>query len=122
MMGSKMRITSFNINKFCGAYSNPNSRGGYYNPKKLDFITPILKIVDSYLNSIDDIIFLQEFYDNEDIKTEKYFENEGYKVFYNKTLIRKSHVVAITFKPEQTAVDRIFVKKVVIIVLFLMVL
>ncbi len=95
-----MRISSFNINKFCGAYSNPKSNGGYFNPKRLDFVTPIKKIVDSCLNSIYDIIFLQEFYDDNYIKTEEYFKSEGYIVFHNTILIGtiKSHVVGITLK------------------------
>lgn len=36
-----MRISSFNINKFCGAYSSQN--GGYYNPRNVDFKSSIKK-------------------------------------------------------------------------------
>lgn len=42
-----MRISSFNINKFCGPYSNKN--GGYYNPRNIDFKSDIKNLVKSLL-------------------------------------------------------------------------
>lgn len=93
-----MRISSFNINKFCGLYSG--TKGAYYNPRNIDFITPIKDIISKVLKTKDDIIFLQEFYDNKNIKAEEFFENNGYVVFHNSKLKSniKSHVVAITLK------------------------
>ena len=52
-----MRISSFNINKFCGAYTNPRAKGGYYNPRNIDFKSSIKEIVYSLLNEKDDIVF-----------------------------------------------------------------
>ena len=89
-----MRISSFNINKFCGPYSN---KGRYFNPRNIDFKTPIKKIVDSLLENEDDIIFLQEFTDNRYINVEKLFPEDKYIVNSNK-LKSKSIVVAITLK------------------------
>lgn len=93
-----MRISSFNINKFCGLYSG--TKGAYYNPRNIDFITPIKDIISKVLKTKDDIIFLQEFYDNKNIKAEEFFENNGYVVFHNPKLDSniKSYVVAITLK------------------------
>lgn len=92
-----MRISCFNINKFCGAYTNPCSRGGYYNPRNLDFKTSIKKIVYSLLNEKGDIVFLQEFCDNKYIKVEEIFNPDRYTIFRNMDLKKsKSHVVAIT--------------------------
>lgn len=93
-----MRISSFNINKFCGLYSG--TKGAYYNPRNIDFITPIKDIISKVLKTKDDIIFLQEFYDNKNIKAEEFFENNGYVVFHNPKLKSniKSYVVAITLK------------------------
>ena len=53
-----MRISTYNINMFCGPYKNML---GYYNPRDIDFRTPIKEIVDSLLKNEYDIIFLQEF-------------------------------------------------------------
>jgi len=64
-----MRISSWNVNKFQGAYSNPQTRGGYYNPRNIDFKTPIKKLISSCIKEKDDIVFLQEFYDNNILKT-----------------------------------------------------
>lgn len=90
-----MRISSFNINKFCGPYSN---KGQYFNPRNIDFKTPIKKIVDSLLENEDDIIFLQEFTDNKYINVEKLFPKDKYIVNSNDNLKIKSIVVAITLK------------------------
>lgn len=46
----------------------------------------------------DDIIFVQEFYDDDKVRTKEYFEKNGYEVFHNLDKILKSHVVAITLK------------------------
>ncbi len=54
-----MRISSFNINKFCGPYSND---GRYYNPRNIDFRTPIRDIVKENLKEKDDIFFLGRVY------------------------------------------------------------
>ena len=94
-----MRISSFNINKFCGAYANPCTLGGYYNPRNIDFKTVIKKIVDSLLNEKDDIVFLQEFCNNKYVRVEELFSSDRYTIFSNrdiKDLTIKSHVVAIT--------------------------
>lgn len=93
-----MRISSFNINKFCGAYTGAN--GGYRNPRNIDFKTSIKKIVYSLLNEKDDIVFLQEFCDNQYVRVEELFGTDRYTVFSNrdlKDLRIKSHVVAITW-------------------------
>lgn len=91
-----MRISSFNVNKFCGMYSY---NGGYYNPRNIDYITPIKNIISTHLKTDEDIIFLQEFYDNKNIKIQEIFSNAGYLIFHNSNLrIIKSHVVAITLK------------------------
>lgn len=90
-----MRISSFNINKFCGPYSN---KGQYYNPRNIDFKTSIKKIVDSLLENEDDIFFLQEFTDNKYINVEKLFPKDKYIVNSNVELKLKSIVVAITLK------------------------
>lgn len=92
-----MRISSFNINKFCGAYSSQN--GGYYNPRNVDFKSSIKKIVDSLLNDKDDIVFLQEFVDNKYIGVSELFVQKKYTIFHNSDLVKnKSNVVAITLK------------------------
>lgn len=91
-----MRISSFNVNKFCGMYSY---NGGYYTPRNIDYITPIKNIISTHLKTDEDIIFLQEFYDNKNIKIQEIFSNAGYLIFHNSNLrIIKSHVVAITLK------------------------
>lgn len=88
-----MRISSFNINKFCGPYSN---KGCYYNPRNIDFRTTIKKIVQSSLKNKDDIFFLQEFVENKYIGVLELFSEEEYKIHGQyKT---KSNVVAITLK------------------------
>lgn len=56
-----MNISTFNINKFQGPYSNPCAKGGYYNPRNIDFKTPIKNLCSRYLENEDDIIFVQEF-------------------------------------------------------------
>lgn len=94
-----MRISSFNINKFCGAYTNPYAQGGYYNPRNIDFKTSIKKIVYSLLNEKDDIVFLQEFCNNKYVRVEELFSTDRYTIFSNmdfKNSKIKSHVVAIT--------------------------
>lgn len=94
-----MKISTFNINKFQGPYSNPCAKGGYYNPRNIDFKTPIKNLCSRYLENEDDIIFVQEFYDDDNkVRTKEYFEKNGYKVFHNLDKILKSHVVAITKK------------------------
>lgn len=93
-----MKISTFNVNKFQGPYSNPNTKGGYYNPRNIDFKTPIKNLCSRYLKNEDDIIFVQEFYDDNKVRTKEYFEKNGYKVFHNSDKIFKSHVVAITLK------------------------
>lgn len=97
-----MQISTFNINKFCGAYSY---KGRYYNPRNLDFRTPIKEIVDSVLCMESDIVFLQEFTDNVYIEAEKLFDDEKYSIFHNKKLNEKSSVVAITFKKSLWSID-----------------
>ena len=96
-----MRIASWNVNKFQGAYSNPQTRGGYYNPRNIDFKTPIKKLISSCIKEKDDIVFLQEFYDNNILKTRDFF-TEDLKVLHNECEGNfkdiKSHVVAITRK------------------------
>ena len=93
-----MRISSFNINKFCGAYGSPHE-GGYYNPRNLDFKTKIKGIVDSLLTGMDDIVVLQEFIDNQFINVSQLFEQSRYEIFANSDYKRcKSNVVAITLK------------------------
>lgn len=93
-----MKISTFNINKFQGPYSNPCTKGGYYNPRNIDFKTPIKHLCSRYLENEDDIIFVQEFYDDNKVRAKEYFEKNGYKVFHNLDKILKSHVVAITLK------------------------
>ena len=96
-----MRISSWNVNKFQGAYSNPQTKGGYYNPRNIDFKTPIKKLISSCIKEKDDIVFLQEFYDNKMLKTKDFF-GEDFKILHNKCEGNfndiKSHVVAITQK------------------------
>lgn len=96
-----MKISSWNVNKFQGAYSNPRTKGGYYNPKNIDFKTPIKKLISSCIKEKDDVVFLQEFYDNNILKTKDFF-GENFKVLHNKCEGNfndiKSHVVAITRK------------------------
>lgn len=75
-----MKISSFNINKFCGPYSN---RGQYYNPRNIDFKTPIKKIVESALENQEDIIFLQEFINNKYIDVSELFPDKKYKINNN---------------------------------------
>ena len=83
-----MNISTFNINKFQGPYSNPCAKGGYYNPRNIDFKTPIKNLCSRYLENEDDIIFVQEFYDDNKVRTKEYFEknnvNALYKQIYNK--------------------------------------
>lgn len=95
-----MRISSFNVNKFCGMYSY---KGIYYNPRKIDYITPIKNIIRTHLKTDEDIIFLQEFYDDKNIKIQENFRNDGYLIFHNLELSGriKSHVVAITLEGTQ---------------------
>lgn len=88
-----MRISSFNINKFCGPYSY---RGGYYNPRNIDFRTPIRDIVMENLKEKEDIFFLEEFTDNAYINVFDLFKD--YKIWYNGKKFAKSHVVAITLQ------------------------
>lgn len=90
-----MQISSFNINKFCGPYSSCN--GGYYNPRNIDFRTPIKMHVNSLLKSEQDIFFMQEFIENRHVNVQKLFPEDEYKIFYNSKLT-KSNVVAITLK------------------------
>ena len=90
-----MRISSFNINKFCGAYS---CQGRYYNPRNIDFKTSIKEIMDSLLKNKDDIIFVQEFINNKYIDFGKLFPDEKYAIFYNGKKLLESNVVAITLK------------------------
>lgn len=99
-----MRISSFNINKFCGPYSNGN---GYYNPRNIDFRTPIRDIVKENLKEKDDIFFVEEFTNNKYINVFELFK--GYKIFYNGDKLEKSHVVAITL--EDSLWERIDSKK-----------
>ena len=93
-----MNISTFNINKFQGPYSNPCAKGVYYNPRNIDFKTPIKNLCSRYLENDDDIIFVQEFYNDNIVSTKEYFGKNGYKVFHNLYKILKSHVVAITLK------------------------
>ncbi len=86
-----MIISSFNINKFCGPYSN---KGKYYNPRNLDFRTPIKEIVQSKLNNKDDLFFLQEFVNNKYININELFPNDKYTIYGEQKT--KSNVVAIT--------------------------
>lgn len=113
-----MKISTFNINKFQGPYSNPYTKGGYYNPRNIDFKTPIKHLCSRYLENEDDIIFVQEFYDDNKVSAKEYFEKNGYKVFHNLDKISKSHVVAITLKrtlwkfinPEETEFQNKFIE------------
>ena len=92
-----MRISSFNINKFCGAYSSIN--GGYYNPRNIPFKLQIKNIVDNVLRDIDDIIFLQEFIENQYVDVLNLFNKEKYTIFSNSNYKKiKSSVVAMTLK------------------------
>ena len=88
-----MRISSFNINKFCGPYSNT---GRYYNPRNIDFRTPIKNIVEDNVKSEYDIFFLEAFTNNRYIKATELFKD--YDVFYNGDKLTESHVVAITLR------------------------
>ena len=99
-----MRISSFNINKFCGPYSND---GRYYNPRNIDFRTPIRDIVKEHLKEKEDIFFLEEFTNNGYINVFELFK--GYKIFYNGDKLERSHVVAITL--EDSLWERIDSKK-----------
>lgn len=90
-----MKITSFNVNKFCGAYSNG---GKYYNPKNVDFKTPIKDIIDTLLKTNEDVVFLQEFTDNKYIEINKLFPSDKYNIHSYSELTLKSLVVAITLK------------------------
>lgn len=98
-----MRISSFNVNKFCGAYST----GRYYNPRNIDFRTPVKDIIRCNLKAKEDIFFLQEFTDNQYINVFELFED--YTIFYNGDKLGKSHVVAITLK--DSTWERIIPKK-----------
>ena len=89
-----MRISSFNINKFCGPYS---LNGWYYNPKNVDFITPIKEIVGALLKNKDDIFFLQEYFDDSNMGVKELFSEEKFKIF-NDDSLTKSNVVAITLE------------------------
>lgn len=93
-----MKISSFNINKFCGAYSAPF--GGYRNPRNLDFKSKVKDLVEKQLQQSDDIIFLQEFLDNNYIEVENLFEKEKYKILSTSADLKsyKSSVVAISKK------------------------
>lgn len=87
-----MKITSFNVNKFCGAYSN----GNYFNPKNIDFKTPIKQMIDTLLTTNEDVVFLQEVTDNKFIEIDKLFPRNKYKVYSNDKLTLKSIVIAVT--------------------------
>lgn len=89
-----MRITSFNVNKFCGAYGN----GYYFNPKNIDFKTPIKRMIDTLLETNEDVVFLQEVTDNKFVDLEGLFPNNKYKIHSYAKLTSKSLVVAITLK------------------------
>lgn len=92
-----MRISSFNINKFCGPYGQP--WGGYRNPKNIDFKSRIKEIVDSLLVDEDDIVFLQEFIDNRYINVSQLFEKSKYQIFINPCNKKcQSYVVAVVLK------------------------
>lgn len=88
-----MKISCFNINKFCGAYS---LKGYYYNPKNLDFKTSIKNLVDQYVTEDNDIFFMEEFIDNQYINVTNLFKD--YEIHYHGNKLEKSHVVAITLK------------------------
>lgn len=90
-----MIISTFNVNKFCGLYS---FKGRYYNPKNIDFKTPIKNLVSSLLKNKDDIFFLQEFCDNSYTEVKTLFTEDKYKIIYNMDIKTKSDVVAITLK------------------------
>lgn len=93
-----MRISSFNINKFCGAYGS-SLEPVYYNPRNVDFKSKIKEIVDSLLVETDDIVFLQEFIDNQYISVHRVFGKSKYNIFSNVDYKKcKSNVVAITLK------------------------
>lgn len=92
--GVFMRISSFNINKFCGPYS---LRGRYYNPRNIDFKTEIKETVQSLLKTNDDIFFVQEFIDNQFINVKELFPEKNYKIS-NLYPTVKSNVVAISLK------------------------
>lgn len=89
-----MKISSFNVNKFCGPYSN---KGYYYNPRNIDFKTPIKNIVCQQLITEYDIFFMQEVCDNEYIAFNELFPTEKYKIIKNVDN-KKSNVVAIVLK------------------------
>lgn len=88
-----MLISTFNINKFCGPYSY---KGFYYNPRNIDFKTPIKEIVCSLLKNKNDIVFLQEFIDYTVINAKELFPETHYCIYANDLNCKKSNVVAIT--------------------------
>lgn len=89
-----MIITSFNVNKFCGAYST----GSYFNPKHIDFKTPIKQMIDPLLRTKEDVVFLQEVTDNQYIEIDKLFPSYKYQIHCYTRLTLKSLVVAITLQ------------------------
>lgn len=93
-----MNIASFNINKFCGPYSN---KGRYYNPRNINFKTPIKEMISNLLKTEKDIVFLQEFMDNKFVNVKTLFSEDKYKIHSNVNINDpkwKSNVVAITLK------------------------
>lgn len=104
-----MNIASFNINKFCGAYSY---KGRYYNPRNIDFRTPIKEMITNLLKTTEDIVFLQEFTDNKFVNVETLFSTDKYKIHRNENNLKlksklKSIVVAITLKDTSWCVEKI---------------
>lgn len=91
-----MQIASFNVNKFCGAYSN--SKGSYFNPKNIDFKTPIKQMIDVLLRTDEDVVFLQEVTDNQFIELDTLFPSDKYQIHSYDSLKLKSLVVAITLQ------------------------
>lgn len=82
-----MRISGFNINKFCGAYGS-SLEPVYYNTRIVDFKSKIKEIVDSLLVETDDIVFLQEFIDNQYISVHRVFGKSKYNFFLKMEKIR----------------------------------
>lgn len=100
-----MNIASFNVNKFCGPYSN---RGMYYNPKNIDFKTPIKEMITNLLKTKEDIVFLQEFIDNKYVNVKTLFPEDKYRIHikeFNPNL--HSSVVAITLKETSWQMENI---------------
>ncbi|AYK27061.1 MULTISPECIES: hypothetical protein [Clostridium] len=71
----------------------------YYNPRNIDFKTPIKEIVQTKLKNKDDIFFLQEFVDNIYVNVQELFPNGEYMIHGNDDFKKvRSNVVAITLK------------------------